>query len=240
MDAIAIDTIVFNRLVWATLAATILCLDRIVFQTMLSRPIVIAPIIGLILGNVLTGLFVGAVIELFWCNKAPLGTYLPPNDSIVAAVSTLTVIPMVQNMPRIHQEMIALCILFYLPLGFLGQKLEAQIARFNEGLSEKALKQIESTDGSFEPPTPTLPIMVYFLYTFSMITLPLIFGLIYIPPFYDALPQAAERALFYSYYALPLIGVAAVLTTTQHRKTLLYFSTVFLISVLTLEILRKT
>ena len=44
----------------------ILCLDRIFVQALISRPIVAAPVIGLILGDPYTGLIAGAFIELFW------------------------------------------------------------------------------------------------------------------------------------------------------------------------------
>lgn len=40
----------------------ILCLDRVVLQVMISRPIVAAPLIGLILGDLYTGLVAGAFI----------------------------------------------------------------------------------------------------------------------------------------------------------------------------------
>ena len=65
-----------------------MCLDRIFIQAMISRPIVIAPVTGLILGEPRTGLMIGALLELFWMDRVPIGIYIPPNDSIAAAFAT--------------------------------------------------------------------------------------------------------------------------------------------------------
>lgn len=238
MDQIPIDIPVLIRIALPTLAGAMLCLDRIVSQMMLSRPIVVAPVVGLMLGNPLTGLLVGAMIEIFWINKTPLGTYLPPNDSIVAVVATITVIILIENTPLIRQEMLALSILCYLPLGFCSQKIEPLTARFNETLSAKALREVESDPLRMKSLSPALPVLVYFFYTLSLMALALLLGLICIPWVYRHFPPFAQIALFYTYYTLPLIGVAVVLMTTQHKKALSYFSILFLVSAMFLEILR--
>jgi len=237
MDQITIDIPVLIRIALATLAGTILCLDRIAFQMMLSRPIIVAPVAGLIMGAPLTGLWVGALIEVFWINKAPLGTYLPPNDSIVAVVTAITVIVLAEHVPLIRQEIIVLAILCFLPLGFFSQKLEPLTVRFNEKLSDKALREIDSGAFPIKRLSPTLPLLIYACYTFSLMTLSLVLGLAVIPWIYQHLPPFAQTALFYTYFTLPPIGVAVALTTTQHKKTLTYFSILFLVSVMFLEIL---
>ncbi|MCX7635132.1 MAG: PTS sugar transporter subunit IIC, partial [Syntrophales bacterium] len=80
-----------ETLVVATVGGT-LCLDRVAIQLMVSRPIVVAPLTGLILGDAPTGLFIGAVMEMLWCDRPPLGNYVPPNDSLTAVVMTAAVI----------------------------------------------------------------------------------------------------------------------------------------------------
>jgi len=238
MDQIAFETPVLIRIALATLAGTMLCLDRIAFQMMFSRPIVVAPAAGLILGAPLTGLWVGALIEVFWINKAPLGTYLPPNDSIVAAVTAITVIVLTENTALIRQEIIVLAILYFLPLGFFSQKLELLTARFNESLSKKLLRQTDSGAVQIKHLSPTLPLLIYACYILSLMTLSLVLGLAVIPWIYRHLPPFAQTALFYTYFTLPLIGVAVALSTTQQKKTLTCFSVLFLVSIIFLEILK--
>ena len=72
---------VFKAIVIAVLGGFI-CLDRIVLQGMVSRPVVTGPIIGFILGDAYTGLIVGALMELFWIDRSPIGAYVPPNDTL--------------------------------------------------------------------------------------------------------------------------------------------------------------
>jgi len=64
---------------------------------MISRPIIIAPIIGLILNNPYAGLIIGAMIEMFWIDRIPIGIYIPPNDSLVAVLATSVAILAVRN-----------------------------------------------------------------------------------------------------------------------------------------------
>ena len=54
------------KILLVSLVGGILGMDRIVMQAMLSRPIVSAPLVGWVLGDVYTGLIVGALFELFW------------------------------------------------------------------------------------------------------------------------------------------------------------------------------
>jgi len=57
-------------------------------QLMISRPVVIAPIIGLLCGNGTVGLFVGVLIELLWISDLPVGAAIPSDDTLFAAVAS--------------------------------------------------------------------------------------------------------------------------------------------------------
>lgn len=237
MDLFSFDMPVLFRILTGSLAGASLCLDRILAQVMLSRPIVAATIIASLLGNPLTGLAAGALIEIFWVNKSPLGTFVPPNDSVVAIVTTISVIILGEKLPLNQKELLVLSILIYLPLGFISQKIEPLTARFNEHISDKALLEAEKEGENMHNIHPVWPIMVYFVYTFFLIVFSLVFGLIFIHWLVERLPSFAQKALYYIYYPLPLLGVAAVLTTAQHKKTLVYFSIIFIVSTLFIDIL---
>ena len=237
MDLVSLDMPVLFRILTSSLAGAILCLDRILVQVMLSRPIVAATIVGSLLGSPLTGLAVGALIEIFWVNKSPLGTFVPPNDSVVAIVTTISVVILGEKLPLNPKELLVLSILTYLPVGFLSQKIEPLTARFNEHISDKAFLEAEAEGKNMQNINPTWPILIYFVYTLFLIVFSLAFGLIFIPWLIECLPSFAHKALYYTYYVLPLIGVAAVLTTTQHKKALAYFSIIFIISALFIEVL---
>lgn len=61
---------------------------RIAGDPQLERPIVLGPIIGLIMGDLATGVVVGGTLELVFIGAAPIGGTAPPNVAIGSAVST--------------------------------------------------------------------------------------------------------------------------------------------------------
>lgn len=56
--------------------------------THFHRPVVIGPLVGLILGDVQTGLLVGGSLELVWMGMVPLAGAQPPNVVIGGVVGT--------------------------------------------------------------------------------------------------------------------------------------------------------
>ncbi|MBE8595977.1 PTS N-acetylgalactosamine transporter subunit IIC [Xenorhabdus sp. BG5] len=56
--------------------------------THIHRPIVIGPLVGLILGDVQTGLLVGGTLELVWMGMVPLAGAQPPNVVIGGVIGT--------------------------------------------------------------------------------------------------------------------------------------------------------
>ena len=140
------------KLVVVSIAGGILCLDRIVLQAMISRPIVAAPLIGLILGDPYTGLIAGAFIELFWIDRLPIGAYIPPNDTVAAILITASSIESARLLGGLSQGLIALAVLIVVPLGILAQRMELWIGRGNEKLVEEALSDAARGDVAVDRP----------------------------------------------------------------------------------------
>lgn len=46
------------------------------------RPIVLCPLVGLVLGDLQTGLAVGASLELLFMGSISIGAYVPPNETV--------------------------------------------------------------------------------------------------------------------------------------------------------------
>lgn len=59
---------------------------RIGGDPQLERPIILGPIVGLIAGDVTTGIIVGGALELVFIGAAPIGGTAPPNVAIGSAV----------------------------------------------------------------------------------------------------------------------------------------------------------
>ncbi|MDQ0148771.1 PTS N-acetylgalactosamine transporter subunit IIC [Eubacterium multiforme] len=70
--------------IWAGIAG----IDMFNGLTHIHRPIVTGPIVGLILGDMTTGLIVGASLELVWMGMVPLAGAQPPNVVIGGIIGT--------------------------------------------------------------------------------------------------------------------------------------------------------
>lgn len=61
-------------------------------STMNNRPIVVAPLVGLVLGDITTGIMVGATLELIFLGAVPIGASNPPDITSGAIIGTSFVI----------------------------------------------------------------------------------------------------------------------------------------------------
>lgn len=71
-------------------AVSVLELDGVaVGQFMLSRPLVVGPVLGVAFGHPDQGLLIGAVIELLGLSELPVGGHLPLNGTVACAGALL-------------------------------------------------------------------------------------------------------------------------------------------------------
>lgn len=110
----------------AAVASLVAGLDRTaVLQLMIARPIVAAPLTGWLLGNVETGLQIGAFLELLWLGRIPIGASIPPDDTQVAIGSTCLAVTQYPGAPVPALAFSILCLLIALPFGRVGDFLTA-------------------------------------------------------------------------------------------------------------------
>jgi PTS system mannose-specific IIC component len=110
-------------------------------QAMLSRPIALAPIAGLALGDAGGALFVGAPLELLWLGAVNLGAAVPVHEALgTAAIAGGTVLATralsatghggPALLPAVAVLTVALCA----PLALLGRRADRAVERWNERL----------------------------------------------------------------------------------------------------------
>jgi len=216
------------KLIIVSIVGGILCLDRVFIQVMISRPIICAPLTGLIFGDPYTGLVVGAFIELFWIDRLPIGAYIPPNDTIVAILITGSSIETAAGIGSLYPSVIALSILIFLPVGILAQRLELWLIERNEGLAREALMDIMEGETRSVSRGHMKAIVRYYLLSCGVILLALPAGSALMAWLYRFLSPAIVRGLDLVYAILPLIGVAVVLNTINIRGIVPIFCATFL------------
>jgi PTS system mannose-specific IIC component len=225
----------FIQIILLSFCGGLLCLDRIFIQAMISRPIVIAPIIGLVLQNPYAGLIIGAMIEMFWIDRIPIGIYIPPNDSLVAVLATSTAILAGQALGGVSPELIAFSILLFIPFGIVAKQIDILIIKSNDVLSDQALEDAKKSDiRAIENKVYYALLKVLSFYIIYLIILQAIFipGVIWI---YPQLTSAILKMLKMIYYFLPFLGIAVALNTIKLRGAIPVFCAIFLIIAVSLE-----
>ena len=204
---------------------------------MISRPIVIAPIIGLILHNPYAGLIIGAMIEMFWIDRFPIGIYIPPNDSLVAVLATSVAILAGGKLGSVSPELIAFSVLLFIPFGILAKQIDIMIIKSNDLFSDQALEDAKNSDIlAIERKTYFGLIKALSFYIIYLLVLQAIFvpSVIWV---YPKLAPAIIKMLTMIYYFLPLLGIAVALNTIKLRGAIPVFCAIFLIIALALEYL---
>jgi mannose PTS system EIIC component len=225
-----------TKIILISFCGGVLCLDRIFIQTMISRPVVVAPIVGWLLNNPYAGLIIGAMVELFWIDRIPVGTYIPPNDSIVAVLAASIAILGAPSPGGTTPELIALSIMLTVPLGIVAQKIDSIIIKSNDALSDRALEDAKIADvGAIERKSYYGLIKVFLFVTVYL----LITQIILVPAVIWVFPRfnlSVLKMLSIVYYFFPLLGIAVALNTIKVRGAVPVFCAVFLIAALVWEL----
>lgn len=91
-------------------------IDSHTTQTHIFRPIVVGPVVGLIMGDVQTGLAVGGTVELMFLAVIFVGTAVPPNPTISTAIAA--------GIAILGGGGTDLAVATALPVSFIGQMAE--------------------------------------------------------------------------------------------------------------------
>jgi PTS system mannose-specific IIC component len=127
----------------AALAGGIATLERkALLQSMISRPIVIGPLVGWALGDPMGGLFVGAPLELLWSGAANLGAALPHHETAATAAIAAAAVSAQAHAPAAlasdHAVFAGAAFAALAPVALAGRRLEALAERANEGVVARA------------------------------------------------------------------------------------------------------
>jgi mannose/fructose/N-acetylgalactosamine-specific phosphotransferase system component IIC len=119
------------------------------FQLMLSRPIVLAPVLGALLGDVQGGLLLGVPLELLFLGGVNLGGNLPDNETLLAAALTAMVVPAgLALRTGVDAPLAALGLALLFPLALFGRRLERVSEMRNAQLVDEAVRRVRAGDAS--------------------------------------------------------------------------------------------
>jgi mannose/fructose/N-acetylgalactosamine-specific phosphotransferase system component IIC len=107
-------------------------------QVMISQPIVACPVLGLLLGDLETGLLFGTLLELIWIGTVPAGASRFFDSNVAAVAATGAAIWAMQRcgIPRPTAALFSLGVV--LPIGLLGSRLTVGVRKLNSHLIRRA------------------------------------------------------------------------------------------------------
>jgi len=120
-------------------------LDRTsVFHGMFSEPIVLSPIAGLILGEPMLGLKVGAILQLFFMGSASMGGSSPSDAAMasVAVVASAAVAAAFTGAPSDVALVVAVLVAMA-PAGWTGKAIDAKLKERNVRLMHETEERLE-------------------------------------------------------------------------------------------------
>ena len=218
--------------------AALLGLDRTAaLQIMISRPLVAGPLVGLLLGDAMTGLTVGMLLELLWLCRMPVGASIPHDDTQVAVAATTLAIALSGTVGR--GVGLTLCaLLVALPLGKIGQVVERTVRSRNQLLPAAAQRVLHQGGLPAIERLHLLGLGNFALGALTTYTAIVLIGRWLVitgsPYFLDLLTRQAVWIKL----ALILVGVATLLQALNVRRAYALFLSGFLLTFLLLGVLR--
>ena len=181
----------------------------------IARPVFAGPLVGLLMGDLETGLIVGAAVELVFLGGLAMGAYSPPNAYIGGMVGTALAIISGSN---------ELGITLAYPIGLLVQMLNYVVTSINIVWVEKAealLKKgiVKGVSFWHYMSIFTRMIVQFFLPTFIALWV----GSSAVQSIYDSIPEWLSAGLTVSANILPAIGMASIIVTLGIKKAWPFF-----------------
>jgi len=223
------------ELLLAGMVAMLTGLDRMaLMQMMISRPIVAAPLTGLVLGDLQSGLAIGLMMELLWLTRIPVGAAIPPDDTQVAVGATTLVVVFGSLWHYSGAGFMVLALLVAMPLGKAGQWLD-HLARSQNSRLQKRAEQVLAAGDSSRLEQLHWQGVAHFAFAALITYLVIVslggLGLYFLSPVFLA---PLEDAGGWLRLVFPICGIAVMLSSMNISRALTLFSTSFLMATLLL------
>ena len=196
-------------------------LDRTyAFQFLVSRPLIVSSIVGVALGSPLIGLAVGVSLEFLWLGIQPLGTVIPPNDTLVATIAPAGIILAANNMsingmPQVL-SLSALALLLSLPFSEIGKLVDIWLRKKNTRIMRKACEKAEEGNTRAVERLHLVPMLNY-LISFIVLTGLGVFFVARASIFaFPLLSDTVLAGLSVIFWSLPFFGISAVLSSFRN------------------------
>ena len=185
------------------------------FHTMISRPLAAGTIMGLVLGDLPKGLYIGASLEFVYLGSISVGAAIPPDAASATSISTALAI--ISGIDK--NVAIALAI----PVASFAQMLQMFIWTVNTGLMHKADESavVGDIDGACK--WHYVGMLLFFLQGFVPAFLAVLFGAPYVAGLVSGMPTLITGWLTLAGSMLPAVGFAMLFILMNKPKLTPFF-----------------
>ncbi|PCE68923.1 PTS N-acetylgalactosamine transporter subunit IIC [Salinivibrio sp. YCSC6] len=183
--------------------------------THFHRPVVLGPIVGLILGDLHTGILVGGTLELVWMGLAPLAGAQPPNVIIGTIVGATFAISSGVDADVAVGVAVPFAVAVQMGITFLFSAMAPMMSKCDQMADNADTKGIEQVNYFALAVLGTF----YFLWAF----LPIYFGAEHAKVAVEALPKTLIDGLGVAGGIMPAIGFAVLMKIMMKNAYVPYF-----------------
>ncbi|ELX8380077.1 PTS N-acetylgalactosamine transporter subunit IIC [Providencia vermicola] len=183
--------------------------------THFHRPVVIGPIVGLILGDVQTGLLVGGTLELVWMGMVPLAGAQPPNVVIGGIIGTTFAI-MTQADPKV-------AIGIAVPFSIAVQGCITLLFTLYSPMMHKCDEMVKKLNWRGIEMVNYFGILILFSFYFIVAFLPIYFGADAASAMVQKAPQWLLDGLAVAGGMMPAIGFSLLMKIMMKKTYVAYF-----------------
>ncbi len=222
MSAIVLETFLLSLL------GGVLSLDRTAaFQFMVSRPIVVSTVIGLLFRDLTTGLLIGVMTELLWMGELPIGASLPPDETAFAIVVSSVTFIGERFVGGISRGYVVSVILLSLPVAWFFRKIDERIRVFNSRISRDAIHRLSEGRDDAVDRAVLKGLLSFFVPSLLFLWFFMVLGVYLIIRIYPLLSNEMVNMLGEFFYIFPIIGIASVLSSFKRLKSPLLLFSIF-------------
>lgn len=195
--------------------AIIWFLEKMTGTSMVARPIVVSSVIGLLLGDLTTGVMIGASLELIFMGAIQIGGAVPPDPLFGSALGTAFAILTGQGLE------VALALA--LPIAILAQSLKVVIFIIRSWFMDYAVKFAKEANIkgliTLNIGGLVMQCAIYFVVGFVAIS----FGSAAVEVFVNNIPVVIMNGLKVAGGLLPAVGFALLLKPMMNKSNFLYY-----------------
>jgi PTS system mannose-specific IID component len=190
--------------------------------TLLSRPLVLGPLVGLVLGDLAQGVIIGATLELIFMGNIKVGAAIPPDVVTGGVLGTAFAI--------ISGKGPAIALAIAVPVSILAEMMISGLFVFRAVLNKKFDRYAE--DGDYRK--------IQRLHIISGLLRPLLMGIIILlalqlgagamKSFLDMIPAWVQSGLQVAGNMLPALGFALLMNLMFNKKVAPYFFLGFMLA----------